>query len=274
MRVSTDRAIDVGAKQQIDEHHEHQQRRAGAGGDDAHTDVRARLHGEGARGRDVPADPAPTLHGGVSRHPHAEGTRDDAGRAVNAVKLTPSCCHRCFKKICFKSDEHSFEQFSSFKENNEIKPKVVWSFYCPQSRNVWWFLVLFCSCQIGSTEDLFTKEWHRAIGIGRDGCNNLRTTSMDALDGGVKTSPSPRSPSTPETNSLKPPEDSAEKLSENAADEETTPLHNKSEKQAEANTSGGGGSSGNDGEKASVTDETTSPLMTDQKVSEDTADHS
>ncbi len=64
------------------------------------------------------------------------------------------------------------------------------------------FCGLISALQVGSTEDLFSKEWHRAISITRDGCNNVHTTSMDALDG-VRTSPTVTSPSTPDGLNLK-----------------------------------------------------------------------
>ena len=53
--------------------------------------------------------------------------------------------------------------------------------------------------QVDSTEDVFSKEWSRAISVTRDGCNNVRANSADAQNGS-KTSPSVTSPSTPDRN--------------------------------------------------------------------------
>ena len=53
--------------------------------------------------------------------------------------------------------------------------------------------------QVDSTEDVFSKEWSRAISFTRDGCNNVRANSADAQNGS-KTSPSVTSPSTPDRN--------------------------------------------------------------------------
>lgn len=50
--------------------------------------------------------------------------------------------------------------------------------------------------QVETAEDLFSKEWRRAISVTRDGCNSVKTNSTDAVDG-TKTSPSLTSPSTP-----------------------------------------------------------------------------
>ena len=53
--------------------------------------------------------------------------------------------------------------------------------------------------QVDPTEDVFSKEWSRAISGTRDGCNNVRANNADAQNGS-KSSPSVTSPSTPDRN--------------------------------------------------------------------------